>query len=1057
MTNIISYVHADFVLLQETHVYSNSQIKVPGYLCFSKCRKFGSKGGVATLISDRFKDHAVLVFESEKSELIVVRICNTVPNIVILNYYGRQEARSQHFEVADDIAEIFKLIHKYSEEGNVVIAAGDWNISLGCAVLVGNHPDESKAGKLVNSLLRDNEDVIMQNLKFTGDCRTHVDASGGRGKCLDLVLANRAGDELITSLVVDTNRDFTPYRYKPSDDSRVYTDHLTVYWEMDRLRQEQSPRKRQILHWNYAAELGDGKFGLALDQSCHSLVNKVNSGATADEVMKAVNCAVKNAKFRGYGIKKLGAAQWKYLEDRKIAQFRQDNIDKAVEMIKSDRKNYRIPLQVFAMRKSILSEKGEMFSSIIHPDTGREVDRSSEIYHATFRHNQKTLKQNEGIQNEAQEILTQSKLDMIEFSKMLESEDPNQVTLTWEEYLEALGVLSARNKSVYDDIKRWGPDFTIFSYMMMKRFYDTEEIPREFSQTRLQALYKNKGSRKDLSNYRFLHLKSTFAKCFEYVVMQKVKNVMYEAFPEAQIGGLPSSRTTEHLYVLMTCMARCETDPETARGFVILFKDVMKAFDKVSAIHGLFGAVMAGVEGKVLRILEKISLETEFEIVGDPEKRMFTQEYCGGQGTIFTCTADSLCMPEKMGKLVNQYEGETGDVLGLQVGRQKVTVNEMEFVDDEASVCGGVREARIKADMITTAMNEMNIQCHPQKTKLMILGSEDYRTEMRKKLKETPVIIQGFEVQESQKEKYLGMVFEAEGSRKTLESQINFRFSECDKKMAQIREILDTPKMRAVGYIIGVKTCYESIIHSTLAYSSGTWLNLNKSHLDMIEKKDKDMLYTLLRVCSKTKLATVQWELQLCPLKYIVWREKLSLCAHLMFNKTSLAGKVMTLETEQKWSAGLVSEVRQWCSSNGVIDPTETPVSSEFIGESVKEVALRDMWNQLVTSRHIGFGLDWFTHSPDYLYDEELTNLEQKCIFKYRCGILNYRGRYKHLHKSKNCPYCGQESDSYQHGLICRLNPIQRPTEGEWKDLARYILACHNHRKELTAELLVYY
>ena len=115
------------------------------------------------------------------------------------------------------------------------------------------------------------------------------------------------------------------------------------------------------------------------------------------------------------------------------------------------------------------------------------------------------------------------------------------------------------------------------------------------------------------------------------------------------------------------------------------------------------------------------------------------------------------------------------------------------------------------------------------------------------------------------------------------------------------------------------------------------------------------------------------------------------------------------------------------------------------------------MWNQLVTRRHIGFGLDWFTHSPDYLYDEELTNLEQKCIFKYRCGILNYRGRYKHLHKNKNCPYCGQESDSYQHGLIYRLNPIQSPTEGEWKDLARYILACHNHRKELTGELLVYY
>ena len=110
---------------------------------------------------------------------------------------------------------------------------------------------------------------------------------------------------------------------------------------------------------------------------------------------------------------------------------------------------------------------------------------------------------------------------------------------------------------------------------LLKRFYDSEQLPSEFSKTSLQALYKNQGSRKDLSNYRFLHLKNLWAKCFEYLVMNKIKQTMYQSFNEAQIGGLPKSRTTEHFYVLLTCMLRVERCKDTCDGFVVVFKDTM--------------------------------------------------------------------------------------------------------------------------------------------------------------------------------------------------------------------------------------------------------------------------------------------------------------------------------------------------------------------------------------------------------------------------------------------------------------------------------------------------
>ena len=84
--------------------------------------------------------------------------------------------------------------------------------------------------------------------------------------------------------------------------------------------------------------------------------------------------------------------------------------------------------------------------------------------------------------------------------------------------------------------------------------------------------------------------------------------------PEAQIGGKPNCRTTEHLYV--------------------------------GAEHEMFSMALASVKGKVLRILEMLNKRTEFMVIGDDENRKFVKDYVGGQGTVYMCTSDSLTMPQ---------------------------------------------------------------------------------------------------------------------------------------------------------------------------------------------------------------------------------------------------------------------------------------------------------------------------------------------------------------------------------------------------------------------------
>ena len=510
LANIIHALSLSFIFLQETHVYNNNSIKIPGYVVFYRNRKQGSKGGVAILVHNQFKETAVLVHESEKAELIAVKISNTVPETVLICYYGRQENSTPSHEINDHLSEVFNLIDKYSKEGFAVVCPGDWNVSLGNLVLVDNHPVVSHGGMFVNANLENNPDLVLLNTRHEGSSVTHKDASGGRDKCLDLVVVNAEANSLISEVFVDNEERFmTPYRYSPRDSRRVFTDHISIYWEMDLLvRLEDSPSKK-VKVWNYRKELGAGTFAWILDRNTNKLIRAVNRGDSMTQIVKKLNSEVENAKHRSFGLRKIGLGDWKHIEDNKIATERSRIVSEAVEEIRKNKKNFRVPLRVFAMRKSIMSARGDMISSIIHPDTKKVVESRSEVYGAMVRHNEITLQQNPG-QDKDYESLTDFKMQFVKEMQMVESEDPNHNDLYWEEYLEALKVLAARNKSVYEDLKRWGPEFKIFVYMLLKRIFETEDIPQEFIETKLQALYKNKGSRKDLSNYRFLHLKTGF-------------------------------------------------------------------------------------------------------------------------------------------------------------------------------------------------------------------------------------------------------------------------------------------------------------------------------------------------------------------------------------------------------------------------------------------------------------------------------------------------------------------------------------------------------------------
>ena len=86
----------------------------------------------------------------------------------------------------------------------------------------------------------------------------------------------------------------------------------------------------------------------------------------------------------------------------------------------------------------------------------------------------------------------------------------------------------------------------------------------------------------------------------------------------------------------------------------------------------------------------------------------------------------------------------------------------------------------------------INGEVHPT------VGTDKYVKEMEKQLAEEPIKISGFAVERSFSEKYLGVMISARRSRETVISNMKYRVSECEGKLAKIRRIPRRPEVSCV-------------------------------------------------------------------------------------------------------------------------------------------------------------------------------------------------------------------------------------------------------------------
>ena len=154
---------------------------------------------------------------------------------------------------------------------------------------------------------------------------------------------------------------------------------------------------------------------------------------------------------------------------------------------------------------------------------------------------------------------------------------------TLEEILAAIKSMKSGKTPGLDDIPA-----EIYKYggtalhAQLLKFYHicwtAKELPQQFIDALIIAIYKTKGDRSDCGNYRGISLLSTAGKILAKILLKRLQNIAEMILPESQCGFRRSRSTIDMIFTLRQLQ---EKAVEQQQSLYMVFIDLSKAFDTV--------------------------------------------------------------------------------------------------------------------------------------------------------------------------------------------------------------------------------------------------------------------------------------------------------------------------------------------------------------------------------------------------------------------------------------------------------------------------------------------
>ena len=350
-------------------------------------------------------------------------------------------------------------------------------------------------------------------------------------------------------------------------------------------------KREQTSTWNLNKLNGWTKFKelqVAVKEKTDKIIS--DKTLTIDEVDKKINNIQTKIKFQSFGKTKPVTEKKKKRrlengpkstywmeteEDKKKEILKKQNklIEESINKIKSGK--YGRQTSVFKMKEIIAGPKKpkQEAHAVLDPKTGEKVVSAEEIKRVNLEHCKEVLTHN-SLPAEA-EMLVNVEANL--HREIMEDKTDTEINIDKDMFDTVVIKLKERNKRSYDFLIKAGDEFQDSVFKLCQRMIRDESFPARFAETILYNLWKRKGSREDLNNHRYIHLKDWLPRLAEILTAEMMKEDIFKSGTKYQIGGVPGHRLEEHLVALKCIIGRYI---EKGSGVIMQLVDINKFFDK---------------------------------------------------------------------------------------------------------------------------------------------------------------------------------------------------------------------------------------------------------------------------------------------------------------------------------------------------------------------------------------------------------------------------------------------------------------------------------------------
>ena len=1033
LEKIIDSVNPDIIAICETKKGGPlKKNELQRYEILDSVAELGTEGIIVGARKNSFNTIREIT-DTEMKNIMTVRIEYPKFNVRIIVAHAPQETAKKE-DRTDFFEELMVQIERGESSDDHVLVVGDFN-----ARLLSDHSKvdadvESPNGKqLLEAINNYSLRVCNFGEKSSGKwTRIQGGKNGVEKSTIDYIIVQDQLAGALSSLLVDEDKIFTPYRVtKVKGKQKVtYTDHCAMIacFELETGQVASNAIKKRCWKFNDEEAMEryrkESSYSLCFDSSGTSTESYANwitqfemvlgkcfvkrtikesSGPTFSRNLTNARAAISELSKKGKvqrKIAKIYLEKLVALETEQMTKTRSELLKKTMSQLTEKEKfspagYWRIKT---AMKKN---ERKVANTSPVVKENGTIVDGPEgvkEAYKEEFEHRLSNREPASGWEKFVQETNQAIR-------NWLRGESSTSRPFTLKEL--KLIVLRLKNKKCPGvdgfpaELFKFAGDGVLKSLLtVFNKVKTTRETPEQWNLVRIATLYKKKGSKKELKNYRGIFLTVVISKIFENLLKERIESKLKQV-NLLQAGSRKNRSGPDNVFLLRACVDHFKF---TKKPLFLTAYDFEQAFDSLWLEDCILSMKNLGVEKEYLQLIYNLNKSATVTVLTPyGETSAFQTDPIVKQGTIL---GPSLC---------SSSTGEYCDINpGVCIGN--LIISSLLFVDDIVDLSSSVEDCKVAHSNALHFAKRKKLTYSGTKCFSMVLNGKNKVEAPNLEIDKVKKVIPASEIG------YLGDIFNEKGNNDGL---IQDRLKRGTKAMITISALMSEVDV-GIYRISSFLLLYHLLFLSTMLFNSQTWSNMRKQDIKALTTIQLKFLKRIVGVCSSTSNSFIFLELGVLPIEHEIGKRQIMFLHRILqLDKDDPVNimfwniKFLHEAGESNWWTEVVRNMEKY---DLVCDLDEIKsVSKDVFANRVKKAIaatafkeLKENCNSLKKTSELRYQK---LETQGYLL--KMFPSQAKTIFKWRSKTLDIKTHSTFKYHDTVCRGCGIAEETVDHIINC--------------------------------------